>query len=211
MIGSELLRYSSNQEYVIFDFETTGLNLFYDIPWQCSFIVCTLDRIIESHDYYIKWDGLNISRGAAAITGFNLEEYKRLARDPKEILDIFETEMRPASRIPLGHNIIGYDAMIHQTWRRKLGLLIDYSYLKRSLDTNALSKAYKKGFVVDRSDLLAFQFKMLNYHERGLKSSLSTMAKEFGISFNEGDLHKGQKDIELNWRVWKKLVWSIEI
>lgn len=211
MIGSDLLRYATQQEYVLFDFETSGLNLFYDIPWQCSFIICTLDRILESHDYYVKWDKLNISRGAAAVTGFNYDEYQRLARDPKEVLDIFEAALNVERRIPLGHNIIGYDTMIHQVWRRKLGLPTDYSYLARSLDTNALSKAYKKGIAVDRSNLLAFQFKMLNYHERGLKSSLSTMAKEFGISYNEYDLHKGHKDIELNWQVWRKLVWSIEI
>lgn len=211
MIGSELLRYAAQQEYVLFDFETSGLNLFYDIPWQCSFIICTLDRIIESHDYYVKWDDLKVSRGAAAVTGFNYEEYKRLARDPKEILDIFETAIRPETRYPLGHNIIGYDTMIHQAWRRRLGLSADYSYLSRSLDTNALSKAYKKGIAVDRSNLLAFQFKMLNLHERGLKSSLSTMAKEFDIPFDERDLHKGHKDIELNWRVWRKLIWSVEI
>lgn len=211
MIGSDLLRYQVDQQYVIFDKETTGLNLFYDLPWQCSFIVCTLDRIIETHDYYIKWGDLKISKGAAAVTGFNMDEYKRLARDPKEVLDIFENAIHPTDRIPLGHNIIGYDTMIHQNWRRRLGLSADYSYLSRSLDTNALSKAFKKGIKPERSNLLAFQYKMLNYYERGLKSSLSAMAKEFGITFNEYDLHKGHKDIELNWQVWRKLVWQIEI
>jgi DNA polymerase III alpha subunit (gram-positive type) len=211
VIGSELLRYQADQEYVIFDFETSGLNLFTDVPWQCSFIICTLDRIIETHDYYIKWDNLKVSRGAATVTGFNMDEYKRLARDPKEVLDIFESAIRPESRIPLGHNIIGYDTMIHQVWRRRLGLPADYSYLTRSIDTNALVKAYKKGFKIDQSNLLAFQYKMLNYRERGLKSSLSSVAREFGISFNEYDLHKGHKDIELNWQVWRKLVWSVEI
>ncbi len=211
MIGSELLRYRVDQQYVIYDFEASGLNLFYDVPWQCSFIICTLDRIIDAHDYYVKWDDLKVSKGAAAVTGFNIDEYQRLARDPKEVLDIFEAAIRPENRIPLGHNIIGYDAMIHQVWRRRLGLPTDYSYLSRAIDTNALAKAYKKGYKVDHANLLAFQYKMLNYHERGLKSSLSHIARELGISFNEYDLHKGHKDIELNWQVWRKLVWQIEI
>lgn len=211
MIGSSLLRYSKDQEYTIFDFETTGLNLFFDIPWQCSFIVCTLDRIIESHDYYLRWGDLNISKGAAAVTGFNEYEYKRLARDPKEVLDIFESAILPKSRIPLGHNILGYDTMIHQVWRRRLSLPIDYSYLPRCIDTNAVAKAYKKGIPIDSKNRLASQYKMVNYYERGLKSSLSVMAKELGVPFNEQDLHKSHKDIELNWRVWQKLVWSIDI
>lgn len=211
MIGSTLLRYAKDQEYVLFDFETSGLNLFYDLPWQCSFIICTLERIIETHDYYVRWDDLRMSKGAASLTGFNMDEYRHLARDPKEVLDIFESAIRPETRRPLGHNIIGYDTMIHQVWRRKLGLPTDYSYLPRAIDTNAIAKAYKKGIKIDQVNLLAFQYKMLNYHERGLKSSLSTMAKDLDIPFNEYDLHKGHKDIELNWQVWRKLVWQIEV
>ena len=211
MIGSDLLRYKPDQEFCCFDFETSGLNLFSDIPWQCSFIICTLDRIIETHDYYVKWDDLKVSKGAAVVTGFNMDEYKRLARDPKEVLDIFEAAIRPESRIPLGHNIIGYDSMIHQVWRRRLGLPIDYSYLPRCIDTNAIAKAYKKGIKIDNANRLSFQYKMLNYRERGPKSSLSVMARDLGIPYNEHDLHKGHKDIELNWQVWRKLVWQVEI
>ena len=211
MIGSDLLRYNKNQLYLIWDFETESLNTLYARPWQCSFLICTLDQIIEEHDYYVRWDDLQVSRGAAALTGFNPVEYKERARDPREVLAIFEKNVRREDVILVGQNTMGYDDMIYQVWRRTLGLPRDYSYLSRSIDANALSKAYKKAIPIDRGNLRAFQYKMLNYREKGLKTSLSTMAKELGVPYNEGDLHRGNKDIVLNWRVWQKLVWSVEI
>jgi len=211
MIGASLLRYAPDQKYMIWDLETTSLNLIYGLPWQCSFIICTLSQILEEHDYFIKWDDFKISRDAAAITNFNHQEYQNKGRDPREILDIMEGYMHREDVIVLGHHILGYDVMIHRAWRRKLGLGPDYSYLPRLIDTNAISKALKKGYPPDRDNILAFQYKMLNFRERGLKTSLGVMARELGVNFNDQDLHRGDKDILLNWQVWKKLVWSVEI
>lgn len=211
MIGADLLRYSRNQKYCVWDLETTGLNLAHALPWQCSFMICTPNQILEKHDHYVYWDKLNMSKGAATVTGFNYNDYKSKAKDPKVILDILEKYLLDDEIIVLGHHILGYDTLVHQTWRRSVGLDFDYGYLDRVIDTNALSKAFKKGIPIERSNLLAFQYKMVNFYERGLKTSLSAMAKEFGVNFDECDLHKGNKDIELNWEVWKKLVWSVEV
>ena len=36
---NSLLRFKTNQKYIVFDFETEGLNLRYSKPWQLGFIV----------------------------------------------------------------------------------------------------------------------------------------------------------------------------
>ena len=49
----ELLRYNNKQKYLIFDFETSNLNLVSpsNRPWQLSFIIATKDKILEKQKF----------------------------------------------------------------------------------------------------------------------------------------------------------------
>ena len=46
---------------------------------------------------------------------------------------------------------------------------------------------------------------------KGLKTNLAAMAKEFGITFDEGKLHDATYDIDVNMRVFIQLVMKMEI
>jgi DNA polymerase III epsilon subunit-like protein len=216
-IGMDLLRYQRNQEYITIDTETSGLNCAYSLPFQVSFSVWTLDGQKEFHDYFVWWENLCMSQGAAAITKFNYDEYKSKARGPKEILDIVESYIYNPKYKIAAHNYLGYDQMIIGAWRRALGLKADYSYIYQPFkvyDTVALSKAYKKGIKLDMSssnNFLAHQFRLLDYVEKGLKTSLSTMTKELSIETDVSRLHTANYDIELNAKVFQKLIWQMEI
>lgn len=210
-VGADLLRYDKKRKYLLLDVETTGLNLSYALPWQLSYTLFTLDKVIETADFYIWWDNLPISDGAARITRFNPEEYRRRAMEPDVVLTSFEKLLYSPEIYPVGHNVLGYDSMIHSVWRRKLGLREDYSYLPRTLDTLALSKAYKKGVALDRNNLLAAQYRALGIVEKGLKTSLGVMGKELGIEHDSSHLHDARADIELNVEVFKQLLWKMEI
>jgi len=211
MIGAELLRYDKNRKYLVADFETTGLNLGYALPWQVSYAVFTMDKIIEEHDFLIFWPDLKMSVGAARVTGFNYEGYKQNAIDPEMVLKSLDAYLYDENIYPMGHNFCGYDCMIHGVWRRRLGLEEDYSYLERAYDTVALSKAYKKGIKLDRENMQASQMKALGIVERGLKTNLAAMGKELHISFDENGLHNSLNDIRLNIEVFRQLVWKLEI
>lgn len=211
MIGAELLRYNKTRKYLLFDIETTGLNLGYALPWQLSYCVFTIDQILEEANFYIWWDNLPMSEGAARVTRFNPEQYKQEAMEPDVVLGSFEAYLYDPEIYPVGHNVLGYDSMIHGVWRRKLGLVEDYSYLPRVYDTLALSKAYKKGFKPDVSNLLSFQYRAMSYIERGLKTNLGQMGRDFEISFDENDLHNSKTDIRLNVAVFRQLLWKLEI
>lgn len=211
MIGSDLLRYDKNRKYFAFDFETTGLNLYYDLPWQVSYSVFTIDRILEEHNFFIWWDNLEISQDAARVTRFDFNTYKNLALDSSMVLKSFEAYLYDPEIYPVGHNLLGYDTMIHKTWRNKLGFEPDYSYINRLYDTAILSKAYKKGWKIDRSDLQSCQYRYAEYIERGLKTNLAQMGREFDIQFDPNKLHDAKEDIRLNIEVFKKLIWKIEI
>ena len=91
MLDNNLIRFDENQKYLLWDVETTNLNLFSTLPWQISFVTFDLKNNYEEHDYFIKWPDFKMSAGAAAVTQFNQILYKNKARDAREILDIFES------------------------------------------------------------------------------------------------------------------------
>ena len=213
-IGSHLLRYKKEQKFLIYDEETEGLNGIYSRPWQLSFIICTLDEVLESHDYFIWYEDLKISKDAARVTRFSWDEYKAKARPKEEVLEIFEGYMGDKSLIPAGHNILGYDELITNVLRRSCGKRPHFEDSIRSIDTLALSRAFKLGIKPDISSsdaFLAFQYRMLNAYSKKLKTSLSAMAKEFNIQVDENMTHRGDYDILLNKSVLKELVWKTEI
>ncbi len=211
MIGSELLRFDRKRKYLVYDVETTGLNLGFSLPFQISYAVFTMDRILEEHNFFIAWDDLRMSEGAARITRFNPDEYQRQAIDGEAVLKSFDAYLYDPDIFPIGQNVLGYDSMIHAVWRRRLGVPIDYSYLDRSFDTVALSKAYKKGIKPDIQDFIPWQYRMLGIVERGLKTSLSTMGKELEVPFNPDLLHDSREDIRLNIGIFRKLLFKLEI
>ena len=217
MIGSNLLRYQREQEYITADTETEGLNCVYSRPFQISFMIWSLEGEKEFHNYFIWWDDLKMSRDAARITRFDYDAYKQKARDPKEVLEITESYLHNPKYKIAAQNFLGYDSMIMNAWRRALGMKPTYEYLYQPFkvyDTIAMSKAYKKGIKLDLSssnNFLAHQYRLLDYVEKGLKTSIGTMSKELGITLDESRLHTADYDIVQNAEIHKKLIWYLEI
>lgn len=211
MVGEELLRYNKDQKYLCFDLETEGLNLFYHRPFQISYSLFTNNETIKEVNQYIWWKDLKVSKEAAAITNFDYYLYKENAQDPKEIFDSFNEYLQDESIIIVGQNILSYDIMINNVWRRNMGLKEDYSYQKRVLDTSAIFKSFKKSFNLDKNDMLSSQMKILGYREKGLKSNLKLLGEHFQIKFNESELHDALSDVRLNVEVFRKMLWTIEL
>lgn len=212
----DLLRYSQ-QKYIVYDFETCGLSLssLDNKPWQLGLLVCENNQIIERHNFYIKWDNLNISKEAAIVTKFNKEDYLRKAQDSKYCLDILEKYLYNKDYLCLFHNGLQFDVYIHNIYRKLLGLKTDYSYINRCIDTNALAKGIKLGIKYDKyqdNDLLAYQYRMLSIRQKGLKTNLTQLGQENNIEFQYDRLHDGVKDCELLWLIWTKVIrWQIDI
>lgn len=213
-MNDSLLRFNKNQKYLIFDFETCNLNLasLDNKPWQLAFLICKGDKLISSKDYYIKWDNLNISKDAAKITGFSRAKYNKLGKDPKEVLKDFESYLFDPEYIVLGHNILGFDIYIHNIFRKCLGLHTKYSYLDRAIDTNALARGIKLGIKINEDDdRLSWQYRLANHRERGLKTSITQLCKDYDIDFDKEKLHDALYDIEKNFEIFKRQLWQIEI
>ncbi len=212
---SNLLRFDTNQKYLLWDVETCHTNLALEnYPWQIGFIVTDSKEILEKHHAYIYWDNIldKISDGAMKHTRFNYDEYKKHAKPQKEVLDNFEKYLYNPEYINIGHNIFNFDIFVHNQWRRESGLKTDYSYLKNSLDTDALARAWKLGIKsIKRSEWMPLMFKYGSYVEKGMKTNLTALGKEFSIDYNYETLHDAVNDVGLNFLVWNQLKVRIDI
>ena len=212
MTGIDLHRFKKKQKYLVFDFETESLNLFFSRPWQVAFHILEGDKIIESHDYFILWDNLNVSRDAAVATRFSLKTYREKAQEPKKVLKIIEDFIYDDSFILIGHNILGFDIYQHNTWRRECGLKSDYSYINRLIDTNCIEKAIEFNIPLkENENRLAFQYRLLNKKAKGVKTGIDACCKKYNIPVDPQKRHQALYDVELNGIIWNKQKWAFEI
>lgn len=209
-IGSELLRFS-DRKIALFDFETQRVNTLQDnLPFQCSILIMQRGKILGSHNHYIRWPNFRMSKDAAAITRFQ-QHWVDNGDDPEYVLEIFEQYARDPEYLLGGHSVIGFDIPLWQLWRRALGKKPDWSPLQRTLDTHALSRAYKEGWKPDRENLLAWQYKVLDAYRKGVKTGLGVMAAEFKIDTDPNRLHDSAYDLHINAQVLNKLLYALEI
>ncbi len=209
-IGSDLLRFSDRPTF-FFDKETQRLNLLDDnLPFEVSWMIANRKGVLKTETHYLKWPGFRMSADAARITRFQ-QSWVDNGEDPLAVLKLFESYLLDPQYDIAGQNILGFDTYVHQLWRRALGFKPDYSYLSRLYDTNLLSRAYKMGWKPDRENLLAWQYKVMAAYQRGVKTNLGLMAREFGMEVDETKQHGAAYDLQLNRFVHYKVINLIEI
>lgn len=213
-MNEDLLRFKHNQKYLIFDYETCNLNLSSaeNKPWQLGFIITEGSRIIDKQDLYIGWDELDISKEAERITNFSRIKYDKLKIDAVKSLDIFEKYLYNNEYMIVGHNVLGFDVYMHNIHRNLVGKNSDYSYINRVIDTNCLARAVKNDISFSKSDsLISWQYKLLNFRKRGVKTNLRQLCKDYSIDFDDKKLHEALYDVEKTNEVLQKMLWQIEI
>lgn len=224
--GENLLRYHyKNYKFECHDVESENLNLLTkNKPWELGYILVENGQVVESHNRRIWWDDLDISEDAARITRFNYQDYKNTAEDAEVVLNDFEKLLFDPQIINITYNGLNFDMYLHNLWRKKLGKKVDWSFIPRSIDVLALSRAYRLGLEPPEKfeDFLCWQFKLINYYSddrtrREKKklmnggTGLAAMAKELGVSVDEGKTHQGLYDVELTWEIFKQLMWKLNL
>jgi DNA polymerase III alpha subunit (gram-positive type) len=208
---NSLLRFKKKQKYVVFDFETEGLNLRYSKPWQLGFIIAEGKQVQHEYNLHIDFPDLNISEDAKRITRFSQAIHDKKKKDKCEVLDCFEKFLYDPDYLIVGHNILGFDIYIHNMLRLACGKQSDYSYMDRTLDTNCLAKAYRMNLKKPDGNLTFWQCKLNNYIKRGMKTNQKVLLKEFDIEFEEDKLHDAIYDVKMNLEIFHKLIWKVEV
>jgi len=207
-----MLRFNKKQKYICFDFETCNLNLVSldNKPWQLSYIIAEGSKIIKEEDYYIKWDDLILSEEAKKITRFNIDKYNKLSKDPLKVLKKFESYLYNKDYIVIGQNLLGFDVYIHNIYRKLLGFDSDFSYVERIYDTNCIAKAIKKNLKPCK-DFIYWQYKLNGFRERNMRTSIKAQLKQYKIDFDENKLHDSIYDVQMNFKIFLKQIWQIDV
>jgi len=87
----------------------------------------------------------------------------------------------------------------------------DYSFVSRIIDTKSLATAIAKQIPVDKEDFIGWQYRLLNYRERGLKTSQATLLKKYNIDHDPKRLHDALYDIEMNFKIFRKQLFDLDI
>tara|TARA_R100000951_G_scaffold115542_2_gene123957 strand:- start:2851 stop:3483 length:633 start_codon:yes stop_codon:yes gene_type:complete len=210
-MDESLLRFDKNQKYLVFDTETEGLNLIRSRPWQVAWLVVEGGKILEKHDMFLDWPNLDVSAGAAKITGFTMKEYNKRKESPRKVWEKFSKHLYDKDTRIVGQNLLGFDVYMVNIWRELMKLEADYSYVERIIDTRALAVAIAKDIPVDKDDFISWQYRLINHRERKLKTSQAFLLKKYNIDHDPKRLHDALYDIEMNFKVFRKQLFDLEI
>lgn len=208
-----LLRTDKSKTIVLFDFETFNLclNFCHNLPWQAGILVVKGEEIIATHDILIKWKThLRISPDAARITRYSQAKMDLYGIPPEDAFPVIKKRFEEADHIIM-HNGYGFDIYLWREWCKLMG--IDWKpAFNKLIDTNLLAKGVKLNVPYKPGECFkSYQYRMYHHIQKGLKTSLSTLGKEFNIAFDPEMLHDAIVDLRLNLDVWNILKWKVEI
>ena len=169
------------------------------------------DKIIDKRDFFIHWPNLNVSEGAARVTGFSYNDYAKKSVPPNVVWEKFSEDLYDKNNLIVGQNLLGFDVYMVNVWRKLMGMDADYSYVDRIIDTKSLATAIAKDMPVEKDNFINWQYRLLNHKERGLRTSQATLLKKYNIDHDPKRLHDALSDIEMNFKIFKKQIFDLEI
>lgn len=202
------LRHQNQQKFLIFDTETECVNLARTRPWQVSWQVYEGQKLIDSQDRFPHWEDINVSAGAAFVTGFTKERYLSLSEDNRSVYESFKELVLNPDYLLVGHNILGFDVMVIRNWARAFGEDLGYEFLNRCVDTLCLEKAIRANTEISRETLFEDQMKLCFQRVKG--TSLAALGTKYDIAFDPKKLHDSLEDIKLNNQVFRKQLWKMQ-
>ena len=216
-MDNHLLRFRKDVTYCYIDCETFNLALHFSQNriWQVATLFVQGDRVLDEQDIRIKleWPDapeLSIGAGAAAVTRFNKEEHQKLAIDHETAFNQFWPMLQKADYV-IGHNLLNFDIYLIKGWAELMG--VDWKWLpKKIIDTKSIAFGIKTNNPYNPKDsLLEYQYRMGNTFKKGIKTNLTALGKEYGIEHDYDNLHNALCDLLLNFKVWQKMKYQIEL
>lgn len=121
------------------------------------------NTIIEENDYAIDWSKasphLQISKGAALVTRFNLEEHLKIAKQPEEVFEKLYNDMKEVDFICI-HNGLRFDVYLLRIYC--MYMKKDWKFIiPKIIDTKAIAQGIKMGvpYTAKQGDFLDYQYR----------------------------------------------------
>ena len=212
-MNGELLRYKKHKR-IVFDTETCHLNLYpkHNFPWSLAYAIVEDEKVVKESESYIWKEDLKISKEAAQITRFNFNEYKVKARPANEVYEEFAKYYYDPEYLIVGTNTY-FDWHMVRCLEDYLGIKNNTDLNDRIYCTHALFKGLKLNLTPpkNKEDFVLFQFNLLNFVRKGLKSGIKASAEHFGIYYDPMVHHNALADVKYSNQIFNQLLWKMEI
>jgi DNA polymerase III epsilon subunit-like protein len=213
-MDEHLLRFDKSKTFLFIDCETFNLclNFCHNLPWQIAMLKCQGDRIIESKDIHLRWKThLKISKDAAKITRFDPKTIEKKGIDPEAFFPTLKDWIDKTDYI-VGHNIIGFDLYIINEYYKFMEIE-PVDLLSKSIDTNLLYKGIKTGksYNPKKESLQEYMYKLYHTKFKNIRTNLTATGKDLNIQHDYDSLHNALSDLELNFKVWNKIKYMVNI
>jgi DNA polymerase III epsilon subunit-like protein len=217
-MDGNLLRFNLVKKSTIFDMETYNLGLSFEInkPWQLGLLNVVGQEINETHDILIKWpnpprfNSLMVNQIFKTTVKELESRIEQRGVAPEKAFEALDKSFEN-SELLIGHNILGFDCYLVKEFYKLMGKPWKH-LLPKFVDTNCLAKAVKIPIKYQPGEsLIEFQYRLLHFRQKGLKTKLEILGKEFGIEHDYEHLHDAFSDISLNLKVWEQLKFRIEL
>ncbi len=177
--------------YLVFDFETTGLNPLSDRIIQVG--LCRVEQgIVTSRDVWLVKQGVQISPTAQEIHEISPADVQAHGVDPKESLQRLMVAMSSAPT-SAGHNLFGFDIEFLRQECRRCGVVIPDC--RGFIDTAALFKGLQLGKLPDANEIAeSYAKRILAIRARGVKYSIPTCLSTLGIQVDMASAHDAGHD-----------------
>ena len=192
----------SVRSYLVFDFETSGLEPSSDRIIQVGLCRVLDGRVTDRRGWLVN-PGIRVPREATAIHGITTGDIKARGIPARESLTHLLEAMKRAPTC-IGHNIHRFDVPFLLAESRRLGLsppaCADF------VDTAALFKGWKLG-MPRRSDenFETYARRVLGIRAPGLKYSVPTCLRELRIQADGSRLHEAATDAYLTHLIFEAL------
>jgi DNA polymerase III epsilon subunit-like protein len=212
-----LIRFNKKIKLLFIDFETANLCLNYrfNLPWQMAMInTVGGEKVGEGQNILINWGtDFKFSKGAEVMAySYSKSKMEKEGLKPIDALKILSENLNNCDGI-VGHNILGFDIYLIKCMYNKLGRPYpDILSKKMIFDTFAIAKGFFNNIPYQKdNNFMFYQYKVLNQIIKGSRNSLSKVASNFNIEYDESKLHDGLYDLELNLQIWNKLKYQVDI
>jgi len=87
------------------------------------------------------------------------------------------------------------------------------NFLDKSIDTNLLYKGIKSGIPFDpkKETLSEYMYKLYHTKMKNIRTNLTAAGKDLDIDHDYDSLHNALSDLELNFKVWNKIKYMVNI
>ncbi len=188
--------------YLVFDFETSGLDPGRDRIIQVGVcVVC--DGSVISTDEWLVNQSVRISAEARAVHGITEADMQAHGISPQESLARLFGLMSQAP-VCVGHNIHRFDVLFMFSEARRLG--VQPPRVEDFVDTAALFKGWKLGCRKGPQETArAYAERVLAMKAPGLKYSIPACLREFRIDSRPVKAHDAAGDAYLTHLIYERL------